>query len=156
MAQLPIQLRRARKSDLPFISSSWLQSYRDAPAVDGCPNGVYYHDQHQLLERLLQRSVVLVAVDEQDPDQIAGWVCAEVLNGPALVLHYIYVKHAMRKFGVAKRMVATLVAAEQPAAVFYTHRTKRAASILRKRKEIIYRPSLAHVQLPLEEPSAPA
>ena len=59
---LPIELRRARKSDIPFITSSWLKSNRYGYLPQSIPNTVYYHQHHKILEEVIPRSVVLVAI----------------------------------------------------------------------------------------------
>lgn len=122
---LPIVLRKGLARDVPFITSSWLRSFRDAPFVRGVPNNIFYYQHHKVLEHLIPRSIVVVACSEDDPDLIVGWVCAELVD-TALVVHYVYVKHDYRRMGVAKALLTFLVDAEKPPAVMYTHKTKAA------------------------------
>lgn len=148
MPTLPIQVRGAAKTDIPFITSSWLRSYRDGYLVRAIPNTVYYYQHHKILEHLLPRSIVLVACNEQDPDQILGWICAEVID-TALVVHYVYTKQPFRKFGIAKRLVDLLQETEQPPAVMVTHNTQMARPII-KAKKWIYNPYLLFSTLPAD------
>jgi GNAT superfamily N-acetyltransferase len=147
VTSLPIQLRRARKADIPFITSSWLKSFRDAPFMGSCPNDIYFFDQHRVIESLLPRCITLVAVNEDDSDQILGWCAAELID-TALVVHYMYVKHPFRKLGIAKRMLGTLQATESPPAVFYTHKTPAVPKLKLRERGIIYRPLLVYMHLP--------
>lgn len=143
-----IQFRRATRRDVPFITSSWLKSYRDGYAVRGIPNNIYYYNQHKILEVLLPRAIVLVACNAEDPDQILAWCCAEVMD-TALVLHYLYVKHPFRGFGLSRKLTEMLLASEKPPIVMYTHKTLVAKNILKeKARDWVYNPFLLFTTLP--------
>jgi len=143
---LPIELRRARKSDIPFITSSWLKSNRYGYLPQSIPNTVYYHQHHKILEEVIPRSVVLVACNHEDPDQILGWMCAEVVD-TAMVIHYVYIKKTFRKFGLAKRLVETMAEVEKPPAFMCTHSNREVRDIVERHK-IIYNPYLLFDKLP--------
>jgi len=52
----------------------------------------------------LVRAETCVLCDADEPDVIFGWICYE--HAPTFtVVHYIYVKNAFRKIGLARRMV---------------------------------------------------
>lgn len=144
-----VQIRQAKKSDIPFITNSWLHSFRNGPFVRGCPNRVYYYYQHKILEELLPRGVVLVVCNAQDPDQILGWCCAETFKS-ALVLHYIYIKHPFRGWKLANKLINFLLEAEKPPAVFYTHKTRAMYGVEEKlkQKNWLYNPYLLYTTLP--------
>jgi hypothetical protein len=146
MSALPVLVRKAQRSDIPFITSSWLRSNREGFFVRSVGNTVYYHQHHKILEQLLPRSVVLVACNEDDPDQILSWICAEVVD-TALVIHYIYTKKPFRKFGLAKRLVNLLEESESPPAIMVTHSNPSMRPLLRE-KNIIYNPYLLFSSLP--------
>lgn len=120
-------LRAARGEDLPFIFNSFLKSYRDAPAVSGVPNTLYYDGQHALIERLLKDGKAIVACATDDPEQIMGYGI-----GGASVIHWIYVKHPFRGFGIGKALEGALVG-QAPEQVFYTHRVKATDRLVRNR-----------------------
>ncbi len=150
---LPIVVRLARKKDIAFITSSWLKSYRDSEAVRGVPNGTFYRLHHKVLETIIPRSIVAVAVAQDDPDQIIGWVCAE-RNDSYLTIHYVYVKYMFRRHGVAKKLIQLLKDSEGVEALVCTHRTymvgkkeKDAPSIL-ERHGIVYNPYILFMSLP--------
>lgn len=129
MNELPLQIRYAGKDDVAFITNSWLKSYRESHSVDSIPNRVYYWYHHKILEQLLARSAVVVLCNEEDPDQILAWACVEKLVDKVLVIHYLYVKHAFRKQGLARRLMGFLFDKEKPSAMFVTHWTRAAAGI---------------------------
>ncbi len=137
-APAPI-VRLPRPSDLDFIEASWLQSYRDGlikyltPAP---PTLVYFAGQRQLIRSLLARPTVaarIVAAAEYD-DAILGWIVAEA---PSTV-HYVYVKHSMRRMGVANMLLGSL--GLLPATLVYSHVTRVAKAILAKHPEATFNP----------------
>src|SRR5688500_4505941 len=155
-----ILVRPAKPSDIPLITSSWLKSFRGEEAKgkgqtfrpggfgsEGIPNRVFYYYHHKILEALIPNSILLVACLESSPDTILGWCCAQVVD-TALVLHYVYVKFSFRKFGIAKRLIDTLIESEQPPAVFCTHLMPY---LKRKVRAMgwMYNPYLLFMKLPL-------
>lgn len=145
-----IVLRKATRADIQFITSGWLKSFRNAPFVRGVPNSVYYYYHHKILEELLPRSQVMVACNEADPNQLLGFVCAEVLDNSVLVLHYVYVKQLLRKQGIAKFMVDTLKSDLSIATVQYTAKTYAVIDMEERLKAagMVYNPYLLYTKLP--------
>ena len=63
MTEEIINLREAQDQDVPFITNSWLKSYRHGGAMTKhVPNDIYYAQHHSVLERILPRGVVVVAL----------------------------------------------------------------------------------------------
>ncbi len=134
-------VRPATRNDAAFVASSWLRSYREAPAAVAVPSRTYFYWHHRVIEVLLGRSAVLVACDPRRPDTIVGWACAEAMEG-ALVLHYVYVKHSFRRAGVARALVRALQASEPGSEqVFATHATRKSFRLMRD-AGIFYNPYL--------------
>lgn len=104
---MELSIRNAGKADVPLITSNWLNSYRHAPAVETVPNTLYFRHQHKVLEDILPSAIVLVACDSTDPNHVAGWLCAEFMER-VLVIHYVYVKGALRKEGIGKLLFKTI------------------------------------------------
>lgn len=100
------QLRPGNKADESFYYSSWLKSFRDASLVSGISNTVYYSRFHDLIENLLNDplTAVVVACSPDDPEQIFGY-CVATIADTGNVLHWVYIKHPFRKFGIARDMV---------------------------------------------------
>lgn len=124
-------LRAYRDEDIPFIYNSWLKSYRDAPSMATIPNTLYYAGQHGLIETLLERSHVVVACSSEDPSQIMGYIVYEAPRPDSSVIHWAYVKHPFRNFGVAKALEGAATANRTN--VRYTHRVKVCERLLRTR-----------------------
>ena len=110
--------RQANAQDVPFIFSSWLKSYHNSNFALSIPSTMYFKEQHKLIEQIITRSTVLVAVNPEDQSQIYGWICADTA-GAVPIIHYLYVKHPYRKFGLG-RMLVDLISTEP---FIYTHDT---------------------------------
>jgi hypothetical protein len=98
---LPIRVRPAVEGDVPFIFSSWLKSYRASLFAKQIGNTVFFSEHHKVIEGILETSTVLVLCDAEDVTNIYGYICAEKIDG-IFVLHYVYIKHPYRTFGLAK------------------------------------------------------
>lgn len=116
--ELPeVVFREARDSDTAFLISSWLRSFAASKLALMADSDAYFQGYKLLVEAALSRSRVLVACQKADPDAIVGWVAVEPGDVPRL--HYVYVKHPFRRFGVARRLLSPLL--EKPCV--YTHET---------------------------------
>jgi len=93
------------KADESFIYSSWLKSFRDAPAVSGVSNTVYFKCHHDLVEAILNDPSVSthIACAPDDDSQIFGYIV-----GSVGVCHWVYVKHPLRTVGIAKELMALI------------------------------------------------
>jgi hypothetical protein len=113
--------RDATIDDVNFILSSWLKSYRpSAPLVS---DEVYFREHKALVMQLIQRSAVHIACDPSYPLSIYGYAVVE--QG---AVHYVYVKFALRKFGVARALLKR-AGVESPFAV--SHLSETGLRILR-------------------------
>jgi ribosomal protein S18 acetylase RimI-like enzyme len=136
-----VRLRQADQNDVPFIFNSWLKSYRDSSTAKLVSNTVFFSEHHKLIERIVKHNPVILAVNDADPTQIYGYICAGVTEG-IFTLHYIYVKHNFRNLGIGK---ALLNAFEHDLATagIYTHHTKIADKIASK-YNFLYHPYVLH------------
>lgn len=131
----PFVLRSAVAADIPFIFNSLLKSYRDAPAVQGIPNGLYYAAHHAVVERILSDAGLrlIVACNPDDSAQIYGYGMGRAA-GDVRVIDWIYVKHPFRGYRVGSTLEQALLASiggEGP--VHYTHRVKQVDRLLKDR-----------------------
>lgn len=133
-------IRHAHKGDVPFITSSWLRSFRDGDMVEGVPNQVYFYWHHKVLENVLSRATVMILCLPDSPDVILAWFCFEATEG-GLIAHYIYTKNSFRKAGLAKKLYDFVLAEESPSQIFATHRVNPIGREFRK-KNILYNPYL--------------
>ena len=146
-------VRSASKEDVPFITSSWLRSFREGGSFcKRVPNNIYYHYHHKIMEQLLPRSYVLVATNESDPNHILGWLCGEIVD-TVPVVHYVYVKAPMRRFGIAKHLFEAFtdtvkgVTGTIPQFYFHTHKTPTSNKMLDDSKWV-YHPYLMFMKIP--------
>jgi hypothetical protein len=128
MTDAPYVIRPGQPADYPLIYNSWLKSYRDSPTVKSVPNTPYFAGHHEIIERLLPLSVIRVACDPGKPGEIFGYAVAQDL-AQGRVLHWIYVKHPFRGFGLAKALESALQNDCVPI-VAYSHRVKNMERLL--------------------------
>lgn len=102
-----------------FIKATWLKTYFSSGSrfCENMTPEVYYAHHPELLEKILKRSKVLVAQSKNDPDVTVGYLVYE----PDNVIHFVYVKHTFRRFGVATSLL--IRSGLRPDACSYTHRT---------------------------------
>lgn len=98
-----VTLRPMRANDEPYVYSNWLNSYRQSKRAREFPNDVYFAGQKRLVEITLAHSITKMACASDDESLIYGFICCA--TG---VLHYVYVKHAFRGFGIARLMLGEL------------------------------------------------
>lgn len=110
-----MQIRRGEPGDLPFVFNSWLQSSAESAWGRSMRRRVYFRRHHSVIQRLLKRAELWVAVLPEAPDVILGWMVAEP---EAKRLHYVYVKESWRGFSIARSLLEHL-----PEVSTYTHRT---------------------------------
>lgn len=132
------KLRTPQAKDVSFIYNSWLKSYRDSPAVLGLTNTTYFKEVHDIIERVFQSPTcrVAVACDPAHEDVIFGYAVAEV-TGNQGVLHWVYVKHPFRNFGVGKALEAAVLTGATE--TVYTCHSKLSKSLL-KTRPYVYNP----------------
>jgi len=154
MSERPWLLADARPTDMAFVFDSWLKSYADSSFACDIDNDSYYANQQSVIVDLVKRSNVVVAVDQEDSDHLFGWACVEQ-SGPTHIVHYVFVKHAMRGMGVARSILEALVpthSKEHP--LFASHRPRDRRSngeqkhksfkaYLRDELNVLYNPYLA-------------
>ena len=91
----------------------------------------------------------MMAVLEEDPNHILGFVCYEVLEGK-LVFHYVFVKPMFRKMGIARMLMEKVMEVEERPGSglkpFHSHRTKVQWEIMKGHQDtwdLTYDPYLA-------------
>ncbi len=114
-----------------MISHDWFLSYRNnSRAGQMIRNDVYDHGQNALISTLIEAHPPVVAVLEAVPEEALAWLCREYTRP---VTHFIYVKFAYRRKGIASMLV--------DGTKHYTHQT-RAGDALFKRHGALYNPYL--------------
>jgi hypothetical protein len=110
-----ISLRPATPEDYGFIYSTWLKALYYGWACKCTPKGpccgsrglfnlipypTYRVQYRRVLEGILARNRATVACLTEDPEVVLGYI----VYGQAPTVHFVYVKKAWRKMGIAKTL----------------------------------------------------
>ena len=133
-----IALRAALPTDLPFIYSSWLKSYRHSYFAKNITNTIYFKEHHDIIESLLDKSQIVIACDKHDQTQIFGYMVANFVDN-IFTVHYLYVKHPYRKLGLGSTLLRTM--SDLKTLSCYTHETSVAQRLAAK-YNFVYHPYL--------------
>ena len=113
-----IVTRAVQADDGPFIYSTWLRGlYYGNDWFRKIDKKSFFDKYRLVVGQLLLKSNVRVAVLEEDPDVIVGYV---VYSGHTL--HWVYVKKNWRRLGVGRALIPDGIEV-------VTHLTKRAAKV---------------------------
>lgn len=111
MATQGVSVRNALESDMRYVTEAWCRSsYSHITAAQylskqGPPPHyqIYRALFEDIQQRIIDRSNVLIAFNEDDSDQILGFAVVDKLDSP--VLHYIQVKKELWRNGVASTLL---------------------------------------------------
>jgi hypothetical protein len=139
-----IRLREATEADLGFIFDSWLESYRRESAwAAHMSSNIFFPNHRNLVRELVQRCIPVIACNHDDPLHLAGFMCAERIQG-IFVVHYAYVKFSLREYGIGSAM-ARAYQYDGNEQIIASHWTKTAIRIA-QRKRALFNPYLLFQQ----------
>ena len=120
-------LRQLQANDTQFIYDSWLKAIRHSNKNDHLINDVYYPEQRKRIEEILSIADVIIACNEQDQDQIFGYIVFKKPN----ILYYGHVKGPFRRMGIFNTMMqaAFKVQLEKQQKLYTENPTKLARAI---------------------------
>jgi GNAT superfamily N-acetyltransferase len=121
-------------ADVPFIYSTWANSMRYSSVLGkSCRNTIFFKEYTKVIDRILSQpdTETLIACFPEQPTVIFGYI---VFQGP--IIHYVFVKEAFQKQGIAKSLVAVAGKAFDT----YTHKTFILKHILERFPELTYNP----------------
>jgi GNAT superfamily N-acetyltransferase len=137
-----IVIRDYVAEDLAFFYKSCLHHYKHSSLYTRYINDeVFYDSHHYLITQCLRRptAVLRFASLAEDPNIVFGFIWADL--EPETV-HYIYVKKAFRRLGIARLLIDDVFDDDQE--IYFTHMTRDAGFIIEKIKGFIYNPYLLH------------
>lgn len=108
-----VHVREKTNKDEPFIYSSWLHSYRPSKANNGMNKSVYFPYQTGIIEKILARPNVKVniACSCDDDTHLLGYLVSEMSDpNDRFIVHYLYVKQAYRRMGLATSLLSQATA----------------------------------------------
>lgn len=138
MTQSDLQwaIRPASGSDLNFLYSTWLNSYRcDSKIGKSTKKSVYFGEYYSVVDSILEKAKTLIACLSEEPNVIVGFLVFE-----PQVLHYCFTKESFRGLGVARSLYDRAFGGA--GALFHTHKTRQAEPILEKLPALTYNPFL--------------
>ena len=112
-------IREPEPGDQNFINNSWLKSFEKPMAA--VPKELYRKGQMKLMARLMEESTCYIACSPEELTQIYGWMVFGKI-GDIGMLHYIYVKHPYRRFGIGGKLFSMLIC-DKSVPVIATHAT---------------------------------
>jgi hypothetical protein len=139
-----LHIRPHCENDLPFITSTWLKSYRHGSFLAQKIRADIFFDFHRrIVDRILKDDATkaLVACSYEDPDIIFGYlVYAPARPNLKPVMHFTYTKHAFRELGIAGELLRESGVDLNNA--FFTHHTIECEWITSKFPELTFHPHL--------------
>jgi hypothetical protein len=125
-----ISLRHGTDDDQALIRTTWLKSFEASPLASSLYRSTYMTRWSKIIGDLLARSEILVACDPQDDHMIIGYLVHEPMDR---IVHFVYVKRALRSFGVCRAMLEE--AGYGNGSYCYTHRTQDSMKITLEQKK---------------------
>lgn len=133
-------LRKAVKEDLPFIYSTWSQSYRyDSSIGKGCRNHIFHPHFLKVIDYILFQpdTGILVACSKDHSNVIFGYLVYQ-----PEIIHYVYIKEVLTRHGLAKSLIK-----KGGEFKYFTHKTFSVHRIMRAHPELKFNPFLLYKQI---------
>lgn len=106
-----IEVRQYRPSeDKEFVYSTWLRNYKHSSYfAKRVKPAVFFRGHQAIIDHLSRKPTfrVLVACNKEDPTQILGYLACERFDAGNPTVHFVYVKGAFRKMGIARQLFET-------------------------------------------------
>lgn len=124
-------IRDIKPEDINFVLATFLRGlYYGDSWFSKIPKQVFMDNYKNVAESLVHKATVKVACLKDDPDVIIGY---SILSNDYQTIHYVYVKAAWRKQGIARSILP-----QYPTTV--THLTTLGNQLITKFKDVIFNP----------------
>lgn len=101
-----VSIRDAQPSDLPFIYSSWLKSYKhDSKLGRSIRSSIFFENYREVLDKLLLNSSIKIISAPNDSNVILGYLVYSYDLNKDLIIHYCFVKQPFRRLGLANTLI---------------------------------------------------
>jgi len=109
LRNIPVIIREVTDTDISFIYSTWLKSYRHGSYAADMSNDVFFSYHKEIIAKILDQSntEIKILVNEDDHDQIYGYAVQSKVGGRSIT-HFVYIKFSFRKLGLASRLVESM------------------------------------------------
>ena len=134
------KFRPPEATDLPFIYSTWANSMRYASLLGkSCRNTIFFKEYAKVIDHILSLAdtEILIACFPEQPEVIFGYLVYQ-----DNILHYLFIKEAFTRQGIAKSLVQE---ASRPFDT-YSHKTFVLKHILDRHPELNYNPFVLYKQ----------
>lgn len=113
-----ILIRPSNSSDMPFIYSSWLKTYKfSSPFTKRIKSSIFFQKHHDLIEDAVNRGMeIFVACPKDGEETIIGYMAIERDKN---AINFVYIKDPFRGFGIARLLYEE--SQLEPGEVFFTH-----------------------------------
>lgn len=151
--KLKILIREPKSSDLSFIYSTWLESYRyDSSIGKSHKNSIFFSAYAQTIDHIFSKpsTKCFIASEPDFTDTILGYIVAEP-HTPIPILHYIYTKGSFRKLGIAQSLMLHVFNLDPSSQIFHTHQTFLSAPILDQYPSMVHNAMLLYSKLSNEK-----
>lgn len=139
-------LRPAQATDIAFIYSTWLNSYRtDSDLGKSCKKSVFFNEYKEVIDNILSNSgtEILVAALPNDESVILGYLVYQAT--PSICIHYCFIKESFRRFGIAKELVNSL---PKQNSYVISHKTYTLNHIIQQNQVFTYNPFILYKKSP--------
>ena len=138
-------IRPAIGTDLHYIYSAWLYSYRHESKIGRSTRKIiYFREYCSVIDSILSKedTQVLIACSIDDKDVILGFLVSEYSHAinSTPILHYVFVKEPFRNNKIARSLFEKCFGAGGD--IYYTHATNDGIHALASRGGFIYNPFL--------------
>ncbi len=144
MSQIPFQVRPPLPDELPFIYSSWLNSYYQPKLTDdprglhSIPRSLYYKSQQSIITHLLNTGQCWLVVNPEEPTQIYGYLSFHVVD-KVCYLHWGYVKYPFRQMGIFTDLL-DLLRSQYSDQIYLTHLPAYNYKLLLRQFSLVFNP----------------
>ncbi len=129
-------IRSATGTDLNFIYSSWLHSYRhNSKFASSIKKRIYFKEYYSVIDWILSRpnTKVLVACSPEEPKVIFSFLVYE-----PDAIHYCFTRESMRELGLIASLVTSAFPGEGEISV--THQTEEVRKWMQGNLRLIFNP----------------
>jgi len=116
--KIDFHVRQAEIGDIPFISDTWLMSYRRSKTMRSLGPQEYFVRQRPVMESIMGRSFMVVG-QEPRSGELLGYVVFEKSQA-GTIIHWLYTKLIFRNFGIGRELLERAVGNDRP--IWYTHK----------------------------------
>ena len=133
-------IRDMQLSDRNFILKSILSHYKHgSPHTKLIPEHIFFDAHHYIISKAMRQDGFFcrMAALKDDPDVVFGFILG---NFDPETIHYMYVKKAFRRMGMARHLVES--AFDPNSDIYFTHLTFDAGFITRTHQNFVFNPYL--------------